>query len=84
MTEVVEHESLFLSSDVFQDTPVRQRQVLTFVLDRGTAGLEQSAPFRKMGLHSSPTGELFLSDVRVGRDHLLGETEDEGAGSGRE
>ena len=66
------------------DTPIRDRQVLTFALDRGTAGLEQSKPFRKMGLHSSPTGELFLTDVRVGRDHLLGETEDERAGSGRD
>ena len=37
-------------------------------------GLEQSKPLRKMGLHSSPTGELFLSDVRVGRDRLLGDT----------
>jgi hypothetical protein len=37
-----------------------------------------------MGLHSSPTGELFLSDVRVGRDRLLGETEDEQGGGGRE
>jgi hypothetical protein len=46
-------------------------------------GLEQSKPLRKMGMHSSPTGELFLSDVRVGRDRLLGETEDVPAG-GRE
>jgi alkylation response protein AidB-like acyl-CoA dehydrogenase len=66
------------------DTPIRDRQVLTFVLDKGTPGLEQSKPFRKMGLHSSPTGELFLTDVRVGKDHLLGETEDERAGSGRD
>ena len=66
------------------DTPIRDRQVLTFVLDTGMPGLEQSKPFRKMGLHSSPTGELFLSDVRVGKDHLLGETEDERAGSGRD
>jgi alkylation response protein AidB-like acyl-CoA dehydrogenase len=29
-----------------------------------------------MGLHSSPTGELFLEDVRVRRDQLLGESED--------
>ena len=36
-----------------------------------------------MGLHSSPTGELFLTDVRVGRDRLIGETEDVPAG-GRE
>ncbi len=66
------------------DTPVRDRQVLTFVLERGTPGLEQSKPFRKMGLHSSPTGELFLSDVRVGRDHLLGESEEERPGTGRD
>src|SRR5271170_1520343 len=67
------------------DTPLRQRQVLTFILDRGMPGLEQSKAFRKMGLHSSPTGELFLTDVRVGKDRLLGETEGRpGGNEGRE
>ena len=67
------------------DTPLRQRPVLTFILDSGLPGLEQSKPFRKMGLHSSPTGELFLTDVRVGQDRLLGETEGTPGGSeGRE
>jgi alkylation response protein AidB-like acyl-CoA dehydrogenase len=51
------------------------RRVLTFVVEKGTPGLEQSKPLRKMGLHSSPTGELFLRDVRVGPEHLLGEDE---------
>jgi acyl-CoA dehydrogenase len=46
------------------------------VLDKGMPGFEQSKPLRKMGMHSSPTGELFLNDVRVGRDRLIGETED--------
>ncbi len=50
----------------------RDRQILEFVLDRGMPGLEQSKPLRKMGLHSSPTGELFLRDVRAGMDRLLG------------
>jgi hypothetical protein len=50
----------------------RDRQILNFVLDRGMPGLEQSKPLRKMGLHSSPTGELFLRDVRAGMDRLLG------------
>jgi acyl-CoA dehydrogenase len=59
------------------------RKVLTFVVDSGTPGLDQSRPMRKMGMHSSPTGELFLADVRVGRDRLIGETEDVTAG-GRE
>jgi alkylation response protein AidB-like acyl-CoA dehydrogenase len=53
-----------------------ERKVLTFVLDSGMPGLTQSKPLRKMGMHSSPTGELFLDDVRVGKDRLLGETED--------
>ncbi len=35
-------------------------------------GLEQSKPFHKMGIGSSPTGELFLQDVFVGEDRLLG------------
>jgi alkylation response protein AidB-like acyl-CoA dehydrogenase len=56
--------------------PPAERKMLSFVLDRGMPGLEQSRPLRKMGLHSSPTGELFLTDVRVGRDRLLGESED--------
>jgi len=59
------------------------RKILSFVLDKGTPGLEQSKPLRKMGMHSSPTGELFLDDVRVGRDRLIGETEDVAKG-GRE
>jgi acyl-CoA dehydrogenase len=54
------------------------------VLDRGMPGLEQSRPLRKMGLHSSPTGELFISDVRAGRDRLLGESEEEADGGGRQ
>jgi len=45
-------------------------------------GLEQPKPFRKMGIHSSPTGMLFLNDVRVGRDRLLGGSEDAFAGKG--
>ncbi|HET7651959.1 MAG TPA: acyl-CoA dehydrogenase family protein [Acidimicrobiales bacterium] len=66
-----------------EGNPPADRKVLTFVLEKGDPGLEQSKPLRKMGMHSSPTGELFLSDVRVGRDRLLGETEDV-PGGGRE
>ncbi|HVM55412.1 MAG TPA: acyl-CoA dehydrogenase family protein [Acidimicrobiales bacterium] len=65
-----------------EGNPPAERKVLSFVLDRGMPGLEQSPPLRKMGMHSSPTGQLFLSDVRVGRDRLIGETED--AKGGRE
>jgi alkylation response protein AidB-like acyl-CoA dehydrogenase len=66
-----------------EGNPPAERKILSFVLDSGMPGLEQTKPLRKMGMHSSPTGELFLADVRVGRDRLLGETEDVPAG-GRE
>jgi alkylation response protein AidB-like acyl-CoA dehydrogenase len=62
-------------------TDPKDRKVLSFILDKGTPGLTQSKPLRKMGLHSSPTGELFLEDVRVPRDRLIGETEEQPARS---
>ena len=62
----------------------RDRKVLTFVLDRGMDGFVQSKPFRKMGIHSSRTGELFFDNVRLGRDRLLGETESNDSGDGRD
>ncbi|KAA0918230.1 acyl-CoA dehydrogenase family protein [Dietzia sp. ANT_WB102] len=66
------------------DAEKRDRKVLTFVLDKGMEGLTQGSPFKKMGLHSSPTGELFFDDVRLGRDRLLGESEEGRGGDGRE
>src|SRR4029453_4496392 len=66
-----------------EGNPPEERKILSFVLDKGMPGFEQSKPLRKMGMHSSPTGELFLTDVRVGKDRLIGETGDVPAG-GRE
>jgi len=63
-----------------EGNPPDERTMLSFVLDSGMPGLTQSPPFRKMGMHSSPTGELFLDDVRVGRDRLIGESEDAPSG----
>lgn len=62
----------------------RDRKVLTFVLDRGMEGFTQSKPFRKMGIHSSRTGQLFFENVRLGKDRLLGETETNDQGDGRD
>ncbi|WP_306356442.1 MULTISPECIES: acyl-CoA dehydrogenase family protein [unclassified Nocardia] len=62
----------------------RDRKVLTFVLDKGMEGFTQGKPFKKMGLHSSPTGELFFDNVRLTKDRLLGETEEHKGGDGRD
>jgi alkylation response protein AidB-like acyl-CoA dehydrogenase len=74
---------LYAKLDDDSNAPLRDRPVLTFVLDRGMEGLVQSAPMRKMGQHASPTGDVFLSDMRVGRDRLLGESE-QTKGGGRQ
>ncbi|MCV7379655.1 acyl-CoA dehydrogenase [Mycobacterium alsense] len=62
----------------------RNRPVLVFVLDAGMPGLTQGKPFKKMGMMSSPTGELFFDNVRLTPDRLLGESEQHAAGDGRE
>jgi acyl-CoA dehydrogenase len=46
--------------------------VRAFVVERGAAGLSTGKPMRKMGMHTSPTGEVFLDDVFVPGDQLLG------------
>ena len=60
-------------------SPVRDRPVLTFVLDRGMPGFVQGKAFKKMGMMSSPTGELFFDDVRLGADRLLSSSGSESA-----
>ncbi len=90
---VLNGSKTFITNGPFADTVVfickldegnepKERKIVSFILDKGMPGLTQSKPLRKMGLHSSPTGELFLEDVRVGKDRLIGETEDVKARSG--
>jgi len=62
----------------------RNRPVLIFVLDSGMPGLTQGKPFKKMGMMSSPTGELFFDNVRLSPDRLLGENQHDADGDGRD
>ena len=48
------------------------RAIQPFIVERGTPGLDTSKPFRKMGIHASPTGAVYLDQVRVPRANLLG------------
>ncbi|OBG37562.1 acyl-CoA dehydrogenase [Mycobacterium alsense] len=72
------------SADKADKVDRRNRPVLVFVLDAGMPGLTQGKPFKKMGMMSSPTGELFFDNVRLTPDRLLGESEQHAAGDGRE
>jgi alkylation response protein AidB-like acyl-CoA dehydrogenase len=57
------------------DSGAERRPVRGVVVERGTPGLETGPPMRKMGMHDSPTGEIFLRECRVPRDNLLGSLE---------
>jgi alkylation response protein AidB-like acyl-CoA dehydrogenase len=56
-------------------TALTDRAIEAFVLERGDAGLSLSKPMHKMGMHSSPTGEIFIEDCHVPADRLLGMVE---------
>jgi hypothetical protein len=61
-----------------------KRMIYPFVIERGTEGLSVGKPMHKMGMQGSPTGEIFLNDVRVHRDQLLGKKEKTGRAQAQE
>jgi acyl-CoA dehydrogenase len=56
-------------------TPLAERPIQPFVLERSDPGLSVSRPMKKMGMHASPTGEIFLEDAEIPADRLLGMNE---------
>lgn len=50
-----------------------KRRIFPVVVERGAPGLATGPAMTKMGMHASPTGEIFLDDVKVPRSHLLGD-----------
>ncbi len=54
-------------------------EVRAFIVERRAKGVATGAAFKKMGMHASPTGELFLDDVFVPADQLLGGDDTENA-----
>jgi len=47
-------------------------RVAAFLVERADAGVSVGPPMKKMGVHASPTGEIFLDDVFLPEDRLLG------------
>ncbi|MFO1472643.1 MAG: acyl-CoA dehydrogenase family protein [Turneriella sp.] len=43
-----------------------------FIVDAHAKGVSRGKPMDKLGLKGSPTGELFLDEVEVGEDAILG------------
>jgi alkylation response protein AidB-like acyl-CoA dehydrogenase len=47
--------------------------ITAFILERGMKGLSTGPPLDKMGMRGSPTGEIFMDDLRVPASRRLGE-----------
>jgi acyl-CoA dehydrogenase len=54
--------------------------ITAFLVERGTPGLSTSAPYRKMGQHGSPVGEVVLDQCRVPAGAIVGGPAMEGQG----
>lgn len=52
--------------------------ITAFLVERGTPGLAASQPYRKLGQHGSPVGEVILDEVRVPASAIVGGTEGQG------
>jgi hypothetical protein len=66
---------IYAKIDRGDGTPIADRPIQPFIVERGDAGVSTPPPMKKMGMHASPTGEVFLSDVFVAADRLLGGSE---------
>jgi len=43
-----------------------------FIVERSDAGISTGPPMKKMGMRGSPTGEIFLDELRIPADRVLG------------
>lgn len=75
---------VYAKIDRGKEAKADKRRVYPFVLERGMEGLSTSKPMKKMGMCGSPTGEIFLDDVKVHKDQLLGGEEKASRGQAKE
>ena len=52
--------------------------ITAFLVERGMPGLSTSAPYRKLGQHGSPVGEVILDRVKVPASAIVGGVEGQG------
>lgn len=79
---VINGAKIFITNSVHADTfcvaaktdkTAGHKGVSMFIVERDSPGFQLAKKLRKMGNHSSDTGELVFEDVRVPRENLLGE-----------
>lgn len=54
------------------DPDLRGKGITAFVVEKSDPGVSFGAPERKLGIKGSPTREVYLDNVRLGPDRLIG------------
>jgi alkylation response protein AidB-like acyl-CoA dehydrogenase len=54
------------------DPDARSRGITAFVVEKSDPGVSFGAPERKLGIKGSPTREVYLDDVRIPPDRMIG------------
>ncbi len=75
---VINGQKMWITNAGFADVFIVFAQVdgdkfTGFIIDRGTPGLSFGNEEHKMGIKGSSTRQVFLSDVKVSKDNILGE-----------
>ncbi len=55
------------------DREAGPRGLSLIIVERGTPGFSVGQPFKKMGMHGSPTAEIFFHDCRVPVENIMGQ-----------
>lgn len=57
---------------VYTRTGAEKKNLSTFIVEKGTPGFSVGKPIHKMGMRSSPTGELVFENAKVPASALVG------------
>uniref|UniRef100_UPI0035B62D1E acyl-CoA dehydrogenase family protein n=1 Tax=Micromonospora sp. AKA109 TaxID=2733865 RepID=UPI0035B62D1E len=65
--------SQFYTVFAVTDPTARSRGISAFVVDKSDPGVSFGAPEKKLGIKGSPTREVYLDNVRIPADRIIGD-----------
>jgi alkylation response protein AidB-like acyl-CoA dehydrogenase len=74
---VSDYYTVMAVTDPSDDPRTRSRGISAFVVEKSDPGVSFGAPEKKLGIKGSPTREVYLDNVRIPADRMIG---DEGTG----
>ena len=66
-------ESEYYTAFAVTDPDARSKGISAFVVRKSDEGVDFGAPEKKLGIKGSPTREVYLENVRLGDDRLIGD-----------